>query len=107
MTRSVALELAPYGINVNAFAPGYVDMSTSDIYADPKTQEDLKKGMKEAAKYMPLGRWQKPEEIGKCIVFLASDKAAYITTEGIVSDDAMKQVVIDGGYKVIELTDAE
>ncbi|MFR6291090.1 MAG: heavy metal translocating P-type ATPase [Peptococcaceae bacterium] len=35
------------------------------------------------------------------------DKAAYITTEGIVSDDAMKQVVIDGGYKVIELTDAE
>lgn len=35
------------------------------------------------------------------------DKAAYITTEGIVSDDAMKQVIIDGGYKVIELTDAE
>lgn len=35
------------------------------------------------------------------------DKAAYITTEGIVTDDAMKQVVIDGGYKVISLTDAE
>ncbi len=35
------------------------------------------------------------------------DKAAYITTQDIVSDDAMKQVVIDGGYKVIELTDAE
>ncbi len=35
------------------------------------------------------------------------DKAAYITTQGIVSDDAMKQVVIDGGYKVMELTDAE
>ena len=35
------------------------------------------------------------------------DKAAYITTQGIVSNDAMKQVVIDGGYKVIELTDAE
>ena len=35
------------------------------------------------------------------------DKAAYITTQGIVSDDTMKQVVIDGGYKVIELTDAE
>lgn len=63
MTRSVALELAPYGINVNAFAPGYVDMSTSDIYADPKTQEDLKKGMAEAAKYYAACRWQKPEEI--------------------------------------------
>ena len=35
------------------------------------------------------------------------DKAAYITTEGKVTDDAMKQVVIDGGYKVISLTDAE
>lgn len=35
------------------------------------------------------------------------DKAAYITTDGTVSDDAMKQVVIDGGYQVISLTDAE
>lgn len=35
------------------------------------------------------------------------DKAAYITTEGKVTDDAMKQVVIDGGYKVISFTDAE
>lgn len=33
------------------------------------------------------------------------DKAAYITTDGTTSDDAMKQVVIDGGYKVISLTD--
>ncbi len=41
-----------------------------------------------------------------CTVSL-EDKAAYITTEGVVSDDAMKQVVIDGGYKVISLTDAE
>ena len=41
-----------------------------------------------------------------CTVSL-EDKAAYITTEGIVSDDDMKQVVIDGGYKVISLTDAE
>ena len=35
------------------------------------------------------------------------DKAAYITTDGTTSDDAMKQVVIDGGYKVISLIDAE
>lgn len=35
------------------------------------------------------------------------DKAAYITTDGTVSDDAMKQVVIDGGYQVVSLTDAE
>ena len=41
-----------------------------------------------------------------CTVSL-EDKAAYITTEGKVSDDDMKQVVIDGGYKVISLTDAE
>ena len=41
-----------------------------------------------------------------CTVSL-EDKAAYITTEGITSDEAMKQVVIDGGYKVISLTDTE
>lgn len=86
MTRSVALELAPYGINVNAFAPGYVDMSSSDIYADPAKLAEFQKSMAEAAKYMPLGRWQKPEEIGQCIVFLASDSARFIVGQTMFAE---------------------
>lgn len=86
MTRSVALELAPYGIAVNAFAPGHVDMSSSDIYADPQVQKELKENQKKATEYFPLKRWQKPEEIGKCIVFLASDDARFIVGQTIFAE---------------------
>ena len=55
---------------------------------------------------LPECRNQSAERSVSCTVSL-EDKAAYITTEGKVSDDAMKQVVIDGGYQVISLTDAE
>ena len=77
MTRSVALELVPYGINVNAFAPGYVDMHTDPKYADPEVQKKTLANYEKMAKYMPLHRWQNPDEIGECIVFMASDSARF------------------------------
>ena len=86
MTRSVALELAPYGINVNAFAPGYVDMTSSDKFADPAKKEAEQKMQKEAAKYMPKKRWQKPQEIGRCIVFLASEDARFIVGQTMFAE---------------------
>ena len=78
MTRSMALELSPYGINVNGFAPGYVDMSSAPKYDTPEKKAETLKGYAEAAKHMPLHRWQKPEEIGKCVVFLCSEAASFI-----------------------------
>ncbi len=72
LTKSLARELAKYGIRVNAVAPGYV-------------MTGLIKGrnMAELVKDIPLGRVAKPEEIANVVSFLASGKASYITGQVI------------------------
>lgn len=67
-TISLAKELAPYGINVNAVAPGFVD--TALIESFPKS----------IVEKIPLGRLGRPEEIARTVVFLAKD-GDYITGE--------------------------
>jgi 3-oxoacyl-[acyl-carrier protein] reductase len=74
-TRDVALELAEYGINVNAVAPGPIDTE--------RTGESLRR-MNETVEYSPnrmtpLRRLGQPVEIAHAVLFLASDEAAYIT----------------------------
>lgn len=73
-TKSLAAELAPHGIRVNAVAPGWVltDM-TRDILQGPEG--------KEALRPIPLGRAATPEEIAGPIAFLASDLASYLYGE--------------------------
>ena len=71
LTRTLAVELAPRHITVNAVAPGLIatDM-TGDL--DESTQETL-------AKKIPLGRLGVPEDVAGVVWFLASDEASYIT----------------------------
>src|SRR6516164_2422247 len=72
MTRAMALELAPYGIRVNAIAPGLTD--TAQPRYGSKEEE-----LVEAARAIPLGRMARPEEIARSAVFLASDNAQFVT----------------------------
>ena len=67
-TRAAALDLAPYGIRVNAVAPG-------SILTTPVSEED----QRERGKTIPLGRMGTPQEIAAAATFLASDDARYIT----------------------------
>ena len=82
LTRTLALELAPFNILVNSIAPGYVDTKMIQLYNSEKELEKIKK-------IIPLGRFAKPNEIGELAKFMCSEKNSYITGQ-IIS--------IDGGY---------
>ncbi|SDB74395.1 2-deoxy-D-gluconate 3-dehydrogenase [Belnapia rosea] len=72
LTRSMALALAPYGIRVNAIAPGLVD-TAQPRYGNTEDQ------LQEKARAIPLGRMGTVEDISQLGVFLASSAASYIT----------------------------
>ena len=74
MTQSLARELAPFGIRVNAVAPGIIE--TDMVRSLPKEM------IEPLIQTIPLGRIGKPEDIANAFVFLASDMASYIS--GIV-----------------------
>ena len=72
-TKALAQENARSGITVNAICPGYI--ATEMVKAVPKTLE-LEKNI---LPQIPLGRLGEPEEVARCVVFLASDDAGFIT----------------------------
>lgn len=74
-TKSLAVELAPFGITANCVAPGwvYTDMSNDEL-SKPEKEETIKE-------YIPLGRAAYPEEIAGPIIFLASKLADHINGE--------------------------
>lgn len=73
LTKSLALELAQYNINVNAVAPGYI---RTDMTKFESEDEERK-----YAETVPLGEIGKPEDIAYAVAFLCSDSASYITGE--------------------------
>ena len=86
-TRVWALELAPLGIRVNAISPGAID---TDIWHVPGlTEEQSKAHMEKMQAGIPMKRVGKPEDIGRCAVFLASDDAAYVTSSIYAVDGGM------------------
>ena len=78
LTRVLAAELGPYGINVNAYAPGTITTAMS--------REAIEKRGDEKLKQIPLGRFGQPEEVAQLVLFLCSDEAAYITGATVIID---------------------
>ena len=84
MTRSLAVEWGPYGIRVNAIAPGPIPTkgAWSRLMLDPAFEKAMLKGI-------PLRRVGKPEELAHVAVFLMSDLASYINGEIVFMDGGM------------------
>ena len=80
-TKTIARELAPHHIRVNAIAPGLTDTGMADQMED--------KAWKEMVGRTDLERLGKPEEIANLILFLASDEASFITGQTIRVDGGM------------------
>jgi NAD(P)-dependent dehydrogenase (short-subunit alcohol dehydrogenase family) len=81
LTKSMAIDLAPHGIRVNAVGPGFIRTPlTEGAYTDDAYFQDY------ARHKIPLGRVGKPEEVAAVFAFLASDDASFITGETIVVD---------------------
>jgi 2-dehydro-3-deoxy-D-gluconate 5-dehydrogenase len=83
LTRILANELAPHGINVNAIAPGYMETdNTAALRADEKRNAEI-------LARIPAGRWGKPEDLQGAAVFLASAASDYM--QGYT-------IAVDGGW---------
>lgn len=76
--QSVALDVAPYGIRINNIAPGATKRLTPDEMELQKESEHVKK-IGYLSQKIPLERYGLPEDMGNAVVFLASEKASYIT----------------------------
>lgn len=86
LTQSIAQELAPHGINVNAVCPGKVDTAMIRrewVWESEVTGASPEEIEREIVSSIPLGRMAQPEDIAKVAVFLASDYAAYMTGQAL------------------------
>src|SRR4051794_15768077 len=88
-TKSLALDLAPFGITVNAVCPGPIRTSRAISTNRREYGDDLETGFRERSRAIPVGRFGEPDEIASMIAYLASDEAAFVTGQAIG---------IDGGW---------
>lgn len=84
-TKSLALEMAPYNINVNCVSPGPVDTPGFNKIFIGEDREH-------ASDIVPLGRVGLPEEVASAVVYLASDEAAFITGQTLAVDGGATMV---------------
>lgn len=80
VTKAMANELAPKGVQVNAIAPGYITTNnTAALVADETRNRQI-------LERIPTGRWGRPEDIAGAAVFLASEASDYVTGQVLAVD---------------------
>jgi meso-butanediol dehydrogenase / (S,S)-butanediol dehydrogenase / diacetyl reductase len=88
MTKAMALDYARDNIRVNAVCPGdtLVDRWLEKGYFESSDPVQMEQAIKDASDYIPMGRFGKPEEIAKAVLFLASDDSSFMTGHLLLVD---------------------
>ena len=82
LTRTLAIELGPFNINVNAVAPGFIETRMTQQTAE-RLGADWEQFKKDAASHTPLRRTGKPEDVANVIAFLVSDESSFVSGQVI------------------------
>lgn len=88
MTKAMALDYARENIRVNAVCPGdtFVERWMEKGYFEGSDPVTVAEAMKESSAYIPMGRFGKPEEIAKAVLFLASEDSSFVTGHLLLVD---------------------
>ncbi len=88
MTKAMAIDFAHENIRVNAVCPGdtFVDRWLERGYFEYSDPDSLEVAIKESSAYIPMGRFGKPEEIARAVLFLASDDSSFVTGHLLLVD---------------------
>lgn len=82
LTKALAIELGPFGINVNAVAPGFIATDMTRATAE-RTGVDFEQMQKAASERIPVRRVGRPEDIANVIAFLVSEDSSYVSGQVI------------------------